>query len=101
MNEAVPLQGGELGSCSRDLDLATNGLYADGRMGAQVGPWQRLKGYPPTSGAAISWNAGRRHLSQADHTAGCWRRHLEQASSIPTPQGSESSKRQVLRQQPS
>lgn len=43
MNEAVPLQGGELGSCSRDLDLATNGLYADGRMGAQVGPWQRLK----------------------------------------------------------
>lgn len=28
------------------LDLAINGLYADGRVGAEVGPWQRLGGVP-------------------------------------------------------
>lgn len=44
MNETVPVKGGELGPCTGSLDLATNGLYIDGRVRAQMG--QRLRGYP-------------------------------------------------------
>lgn len=44
MNETVPVKGGELGPCTGSLDLATDGLYIDGTVGAQME--QRLSEYP-------------------------------------------------------